>query len=142
MSVQGVTLEVGSESKSDSTHIRRWATQQGVTLRRTEIGDGLALTSGISINLPLVSCGKTLQHNQLKIRVLKLLGADRQDSHGLHAILKERDGIDLSHRAVEMALLRYWRQGLLKRERRGRRFTDVLTARGAARRRWLESQPS
>jgi DNA-binding transcriptional regulator PaaX len=81
-----------------------------------------------------------LEHNQLKIRVLKLLGTDHQDSHGLQAMLKERDGVDLSHRAVEMALLRYWRQGLLKRERKGRRFTYVLTARGAARRSWLESQ--
>jgi PaaX-like protein len=138
--MQGVTLEVGSESKSDSTHVCFWANQQGVTLRRTEIGDRLPLTSGISINLPLVSCGKTLEHNQLKIRVLKLIGADHQDSHGLQEMLKEKEGIDLSHRAVEMALLRYWRQGLLKRERKGRRFTYVLSPRGVARRNWLESQ--
>jgi hypothetical protein len=138
--VQGVTLEVGSESKSDSTHVCLWANQQGVTLRRPEIGDRLPLTSGISINLPLVSCGKTLEHNQLKIRVLKLLRTNQHDSHGLQEMLKERDDIDLSNRAVEMALLRYWRQGLLRRERKGRRFKYVLTARGAARRNWLESQ--
>jgi DNA-binding transcriptional regulator PaaX len=55
-------------------------------------------------------------------------------------MLKEKEGIDLSYRAVEMALLRYWRQGLLKRERKGRRFTYVLSPRGVARRNWLESQ--
>ena len=139
--MQGVTLGVGSESESDSTHVCNWANQQGVTLRRVEIGDRLPFTSGISINLPLVSCGKTLEHNQLKIRILKLIGADHHDSQGLREMLKETDNIDLSQRAVEMALLRYWRQGLLKRERMGRRFTYVLTARGAARRSWLESHP-
>ncbi len=105
-------------------------------------GDRLPLTSGISINLPLVSCGKTLEHNQLKIRILKLIGSGHQDSHQIRELLKKGESLDLSQRAVEMALLRYWRQGLLKRERKGRRFTYVLTARGGARRDWLESQPS
>ena len=83
-----------------------------------------------------------MEHNQLKIRLLKLVESTGQDSQRLHGLLKEKEGIDLSQRAVEMALLRYWRQGLLKRERKGRRFKYVLTERGAARRYWLESRSS
>jgi DNA-binding transcriptional regulator PaaX len=81
-----------------------------------------------------------LEHNQLKIRLLKLAESTGQDSQRLRSLLKEKAGIDLSQRAVEMALLRYWRQGLLRRERRGRRFRYILTERGAARRDWLESR--
>ena len=83
-----------------------------------------------------------MEHNQLKIRLLKLVESNPQDSQRLRDLLKEKEGIDLSQRAVEMALLRYWRQGLLKRERKGRRFKYVLTERGAARRDWLESRSS
>ena len=43
-------------------------------------------------------------------------------------------GID---KAVEMALLRYWRQGLLSRSRRAGRFQYALTERGLARKEWL-----
>ena len=81
-----------------------------------------------------------MEHNQLKIRILKLLGSGDEDSHRVRESLRDVDGLNLSQRAVEMALLRYWRQGLLKRERKGRRFRYVLTARGSARRDWLESQ--
>jgi DNA-binding transcriptional regulator PaaX len=39
-----------------------------------------------------------------------------------------------------MALMRYYKQGLLKRERQGGVFTYALSERGAQRLRWLEQQ--
>jgi len=44
--------------------------------------------------------------------------------------------------AVRMALVRYYRQGLLKRERAGGQFRYSLSGRGTARLRWLEGQTS
>jgi DNA-binding transcriptional regulator PaaX len=42
--------------------------------------------------------------------------------------------------ALRMALMRYYKQGLLKRERAGGMFTYTLTERGIQRLRWLEEQ--
>jgi DNA-binding transcriptional regulator PaaX len=42
--------------------------------------------------------------------------------------------------ALRMALMRYYKQGLLKRERAGGMFTYALTERGIQRLRWLEQQ--
>ncbi|HZD12273.1 MAG TPA: hypothetical protein VE177_01980 [Candidatus Binatus sp.] len=83
-----------------------------------------------------------MEHNRLKILILELLGPTGQDSHQVRQLVKEKDSVDLSQRAIEMALLRYWRQGLLRRERNGRRFNYVITERGVARREWLTSQKS
>lgn len=56
-------------------------------------------------------------------QVLELLSSEKRAANG--------------DKAVEMALLRYWRQGLLGRTRRGGRFYYKLTGRGVSRREWL-----
>ncbi len=83
-----------------------------------------------------------LDRNQLKVKVLALLEKTPLTSHQVCEKLEKIDGLSLTHRAVEMALMRYWRQGLLKRERIGRRFSYVLTERGRARREWLTKNSS
>jgi len=78
-----------------------------------------------------------MDYNELKIRVLSLFEAaselDSQRVRGLLAGMK----IELSDKAVEMALLRYSRQGLLARTRRSGRFHYRMTEKGTARRIWL-----
>jgi len=78
-----------------------------------------------------------LDYNELKIQVLSLF-----DASGELDIEKVRTRlvgakIELSDKAVEMALLRYFRQGLLSRTRRWGRFQYGLTEKGLARRDWL-----
>lgn len=79
-----------------------------------------------------------LDYNQLKLRILGYLKfAKEYDSAQVLRFLS-KEGVGHSDKAVEMALLRYWRQGLLARTRRSRRFYYSLTERGLARREWLE----
>ena len=49
-------------------------------------------------------------------------------------------GSEFEIHAVRMALVRYYRQGLLTRERVGGQFMYTLSSRGTARLRWLEEQ--
>jgi DNA-binding transcriptional regulator PaaX len=49
-------------------------------------------------------------------------------------------GISLDIHAVRMALVRYYRHGLLRRERKGGTFSYALSERGIARLGWLEHQ--
>ena len=78
-----------------------------------------------------------MDYNRLKIRVLNLFEASGElDSEKVrNHLLSAR--IELSDKAVEMALLRYFRQGLLSRTRRSGRFQYRLTEKGVARRIWL-----
>jgi len=78
-----------------------------------------------------------LDYNELKIQVLSLFEASGElDSEKVHTRLVGAK-IELSDKAVEMALLRYFRQGLLSRTRRSGRFQYGLTEKGLARRDWL-----
>jgi DNA-binding transcriptional regulator PaaX len=78
-----------------------------------------------------------MDYNELKIRVLELFEASGElDSERVRSLLVGA-GIELSDKAVEMALLRYFRQGLLSRTRRSGRFQYRLTEKGVARRIWL-----
>ena len=78
-----------------------------------------------------------MDYNQLKIRVLSLFEPSSElDSEKIRARLIGAK-IELSDKAVEMALLRYFRQGLLSRTRRSGRFQYRLTEKGLARRIWL-----
>jgi DNA-binding transcriptional regulator PaaX len=80
----------------------------------------------------------SLDYNQLKIRVLELFEADGElDSAQVLRLLAKEKGASNRDKAVEMALLRYWRQGLLARARKGGRFYYKLTGRGVSRREWL-----
>jgi len=78
-----------------------------------------------------------LDYNELKIQVLSLFDASGElDSEKVRTRLVGAK-IELSDKAVEMALLRYFRQGLLSRTRRSGRFQYGLTEKGLARRDWL-----
>jgi DNA-binding transcriptional regulator PaaX len=78
-----------------------------------------------------------MDYNELKIRVLGLFEHSGElDSEKVLTFLVEAK-VALSDKAVEMALLRYFRQGLLSRTRRSGRFQYRLTEKGLARRIWL-----
>ena len=79
----------------------------------------------------------SMDYNELKIRVLALFeGPGELDSEKVRTHLLGAK-MELSDKAVEMALLRYFRQGLLSRTRRSGRFQYRLTEKGLARRIWL-----
>lgn len=78
-----------------------------------------------------------MDYNELKIRVLSLFEASSElDSEKVRSHLVGAK-VELSDKAVEMALLRYFRQGLLSRTRRSGRFQYRITEKGLARRIWL-----
>lgn len=82
-----------------------------------------------------------MRYNQLKVRVLSLFKpAEGLDSLRIRELLTRDKTLELTDKALEMALMRYWRQGLLGRTRRGRLFQYSLTERGAARLAWLQKQ--
>jgi len=82
-----------------------------------------------------------LEYNQLKIRVLRVFVGDEElDSGQVVKLLSKEQVPGNRDKAVEMALLRYWRQGLLARTRRGGRFYYTLTERGVSRRAWLKKE--
>jgi DNA-binding transcriptional regulator PaaX len=79
-----------------------------------------------------------MNYNELKVRVLGLFEATEElDSFKIRQLLASKETLKLNDKAVEMALLRYWRQGLLSRTRRAGRFQYTLTERGLARKEWL-----
>jgi hypothetical protein len=64
-----------------------------------------------------------MNYNELKIRILQLFTSTGElDSLGIREILAKDKTLSLTDKAVEMALMRYWRQGLLSRTRRSRMF--------------------
>jgi len=78
-----------------------------------------------------------LDYNELKIRVLSLFEPSKDlDSQKIRDLLSGMK-VQLSDKAVEMALLRYSRQGLLARTRRSGRFHYKMTEKGLARKIWL-----
>jgi predicted transcriptional regulator len=78
-----------------------------------------------------------MDYNELKIGVLSLFEPSGElDAEKVRTRLAGAQ-IELSDKAVEMALLRYFRQGLLSRTRRSGRFQYRLTEKGVARRIWL-----
>ena len=79
-----------------------------------------------------------MEYNQLKLRILSLFeeSFELNSQEVLAKLSANQEGM-LTDKAVEMALLRYWRQGLLSRTRNRRRFSYKLTEKGITRRRWL-----
>jgi len=78
-----------------------------------------------------------LDYNQLKIRVLALFrGSEELASEDIRRLLLESQ-IDLSDKAVKMALMRYTRQGILARGKKAGLFRYRMTEKGVARRDWL-----
>jgi len=79
-----------------------------------------------------------MHYNELKIRVLSLFeSAQEFDSLKIRQLLATEKTLRLTDKAVEMALMRYWRQGLLRRTRKSGIFHYSLTERGLARKQWL-----
>lgn len=82
-----------------------------------------------------------LDYNQLKRVVLRALAeTGSTDSSTLLEKLTSTGTEEFDIHAVRMALVRYYRQGLLTRERAGGQFRYALSSRGAARLQWLEEQ--
>ena len=81
-----------------------------------------------------------MEYNELKRIVLELIESSHNiDSFRIQALLRRLFRRKFSRHAVEMALYRYYRQGLLSRERRGRRYYYVITDKGKRRLEWLQS---
>ncbi len=80
-----------------------------------------------------------MDYNQLKLKILELFNKSMEyESSQVLALVSNKDARH-NDKAIEMALLRYWRQGLLRRERKGGRFYYSLSERGESRRTWLRS---
>jgi predicted transcriptional regulator len=78
-----------------------------------------------------------LEYNQLKIRVLTMFrGSEELASEDIRRLLSASQ-IELSDKAVKMALMRYTRQGILVRGKKAGLFRYRLTEKGMARRDWL-----
>ena len=80
-----------------------------------------------------------MDYNELKLHVLRLLSDNRvRDSAaiatGLGAI-----GVGLEMHAIRMALVRYYKQGLLRRQRQSGLYVYTISERGMKRLEWLES---
>jgi hypothetical protein len=83
----------------------------------------------------------SVDYNRLKVPVLQLLAIHGpMGSSSVVKKLAESRGIIIDVHALRMALMRYYKQGLLKRERSGGVFTYAISERGTQRLRWLEQQ--
>lgn len=81
-----------------------------------------------------------MDYNQLKSLILRIiLDHVAIDANSVLAELVS-GGVRADIHAVRMALVRYHRLGLLKRERAGGMYRYSLSERGIARLRWLEQQ--
>ena len=80
-----------------------------------------------------------MDYNQLKLSVLRILSeGGSTDSSGVAAALVAA-GVNLDMHAIRMALMRYYKQGLLSRERKLGVYAYGLSERGVRRLAWLES---
>jgi DNA-binding PadR family transcriptional regulator len=85
----------------------------------------------------------TLDYNELKRLLLRtLLDRGPMDGASLSQALLASGKSRFEIHSVRMALVRYYRQGLLKRVRSAGQFTYTLTDRGTRRLQWLEEQTS
>jgi predicted transcriptional regulator len=79
-----------------------------------------------------------MDYNQLKIRVLRIFkGPEELGSEDVRKALLQISEIELSDKAVKMALMRYTRQGLLTRSKKEGTYHYSLTEKGSSRRDWL-----
>jgi len=81
-----------------------------------------------------------MDYNELKLLILSILAK----GHGMDSVSIARElgltGLVVDIHALRMALMRYHRLGLLKREPSGGTFTYFLSERGSQRLSWLEHQ--
>jgi len=77
-----------------------------------------------------------MRYNELKITVLEIFNENRgMNFQKLLGQLNKDLAID--PKALQMALLRYYRQGLLNRKKEGRFFFYKISERGKKRLNWL-----
>jgi DNA-binding transcriptional regulator PaaX len=77
-----------------------------------------------------------MDYNKLKIMVLKTL--DKSEGMNFHELLTSlKESPIINPKALQMALLRYCRQGLLQRRKHGRYYRYKITERGKSRLNWL-----
>lgn len=81
---------------------------------------------------------ESLDYNQLKLAVLQAFSETGSAESGQLTKRLESVGIFIEIHALRMALMRYHKQGLLKRERKGGVLVYSLSERGVARLRWLQ----
>jgi hypothetical protein len=82
-----------------------------------------------------------LDYNKLKVPILEhFVEGGEMDSASVCRRLSESNEIVIDIHALRMALMRYYRQGLLKRERSGGVFKYTISQRGVQRLRWLQQQ--
>ena len=82
-----------------------------------------------------------MDYNELKVPVLELLVKHGpMDSGSVVRKLAESNGIAIDIHALRMAMMRYYKQGLLRRERSGGMFKYAISERGVQRLRWLQQQ--
>jgi len=80
-----------------------------------------------------------MEYNQLKLGVLRELSMKgAMDSSAIAAALTAT-GLRLEMHAIRMACMRYYKQGLLTRERKFGLYIYGLSERGVRRLAWLES---
>ena len=78
-----------------------------------------------------------MDYNQLKIRVLALFKESGELAGDDVRTLLRESKIELTDKAVKMALMRYSRQGILARSKKAGLFRYRLTEKGVARLAWL-----
>jgi DNA-binding transcriptional regulator PaaX len=82
---------------------------------------------------------RNLDFNKLKVPILELFVDDgAMDGASLSKRLADLHHIAIDIHALRMALMRYYRQGLLRRERSGGVFKYTISQRGVQRLRWLQ----
>ncbi len=90
----------------------------------------------------MIPVGVDMDYNELKELILQsFLKTSPLDSNSLAKFLAESLKTPLDIHAIRMALVRYYKQGLLSRERIAGLYQYSLTERGIRRLRWLEAQP-
>jgi len=80
-----------------------------------------------------------MDYNQLKLLVLRTLSENASTNSSAIAAAFAAVGVNLDIHAIRMALMRYYKQGLLSRERKLGVYNYGLSERGARRLAWLES---
>jgi hypothetical protein len=84
-----------------------------------------------------------MDYNELKRALLRcMIDREPADSNSIFQRLASERADKFEIHAIRMALVRYYRQGLLLRVRSGGGFKYSLSSRGIARLRWLETQIS
>jgi len=80
-----------------------------------------------------------MHYNELKLLVLRIFSDQGLMNSLAVAARLGAAGVELEMHAVRMALMRYYKQGLLSRERKLGMYVYGLSDRGVRRLEWLES---